>query len=85
MKEILRDKNKTTDMQIGNTLNKLQTKKGEAYEPLSKMWQYLENKCTAKDETVDFDMGMILNWAQQCFYLVKSCTQRHFTVISILY
>ena len=67
-KELLHDKSKTADMQIKNKL-KLQAKTGSTYGPLPRMGQCLKPICTAKDETVDAYMGMLLNCTQQTFVI----------------
>ena len=59
MKEMSRDKNK----QHANKkiLEKLQAKARVAYGSLLRAWHYLNDICSAKDETIKTAMDMLLN------------------------
>ena len=48
-------------MQIKKILEKLQAKARVAYGSLLRAWHYLNDICSAKDETIKTAMDMLLN------------------------
>lgn len=55
MKEILKERTKSNELQVEATIEKIQNKTRDIYCPLANIWQYLGALNTAKDETAYAD------------------------------
>ena len=55
MKEILKERAKSNELQVEATVEKIQNKTRDIYGPLANICQYLGGLNDAKDETADVD------------------------------